>query len=58
MNILELQKRTIRVLEKTKNNIIRYEKERKILDRYLRKNCYNIEWERYLKDVEQNIENK
>lgn len=55
MDILELQKRTILVLEKSKKNINEYGRERKILDQYLRKNCYDIEWERYLITVEQKL---
>lgn len=57
--IEELRKRTIKVLEKTKKNTTKYEKERKQVDKYFieaTKKDNLIEWEIFLNYFEKLIE--
>ena len=53
--IEELRKRTIKVLEKTKKNTTKYEKERKQVDKYFIE-ATKKEWENFLNYFEKLIE--
>lgn len=55
MNISDLQKRTVQLLEKTKKNVEKYGEQRKKLDKYLREDSNELEWEKFLLEFEQKI---
>lgn len=55
MNIIELRKRTIQLLEDTRKKAEKYYKERQQLDKYLRNDTKITEWEKYVLKLEKEI---
>lgn len=55
MDIIELRKRTIQLLEDTRKKTEKYYKERQQLDKYLRKDVKILEWEKYILELEKRI---